>query len=61
MHFEIDKNFSPEILRKLGMELKPYHIWHLKFGAEVPETIKVGSFLETRMCPSPLCKIFSTC
>ena len=32
MHFEIDKNFIPEILEQLDMELKQYHIWHLKFG-----------------------------
>ena len=24
--FEIDKNFNPEILRELDMELKTYHI-----------------------------------
>ena len=33
MHFKIDKNFIPEILRHLDMKLKPCHIWHLKFGA----------------------------
>ena len=31
--FEIDKSFNPEILTELDMELKTYHIWHLKFGA----------------------------
>ena len=35
MHFKIGMNFMLEILRQLDMELKLYHIWHLKFGAVV--------------------------
>ena len=44
MHFEIDKNFIPEILRKLDMELKPYYIWHLKFGARSLKLSKWAHF-----------------
>lgn len=32
-----------------------------KIWRKVPETIKMNSTLEIRMCLSPLCKIFSTC
>ena len=44
-----DYNFIPEILRQLNTELKPYHIWHLILS-KVPETIKIRSSLEIRMC-----------
>ena len=45
--FEIIKNFIPEILKQLDMDLKLIHIWHLKSGAKVPETIKLSSPLES--------------
>ena len=34
MHFEVIKNFIPDLLRQLDMELKPYRKWHLKSGAK---------------------------
>ena len=33
VHFKIDKNFIPEILKQLDIELKLYHKWYIKFGA----------------------------
>ena len=33
-------NFIPELLRQLDMELKLYHIWHLKFGARFPKLLE---------------------
>ena len=38
--FEIIKNFIPEILRQLDMELKLFNIWHLKSGAKFPKLLK---------------------
>ena len=32
-----------------------------KIWSKIPKTIKMSSYLETRMCLSPLCKIFATC
>ena len=45
--FETIKNFIPEILEQLDMELKLFHIWHLKSGAKFPETIKMSSSLKS--------------
>ena len=55
-----DYNFIPEILRQLDLQLKPYHIWHLKFDAGFLKPSRLSSSLETRTCLLPLCKIFAT-
>ena len=52
--FEIDKNFIPEILRQLHMELKPYYIWHLKFGARFLKLWK-WAHLDKSECVCRLC------
>ena len=38
--FAIIKNLIPEILRQLDMELKLFHIWHLKSGAKFQKLLK---------------------
>ena len=40
MIFEIIKNFIPEILKQLVMELKLFHIRHLKSGAKFQKLLK---------------------
>ena len=59
--FEIDKNFIPEILRQLHMELKPYYIWHLKFGARFLKLWKWAHLDKSECVCRLLCKIFATC
>ena len=38
--FKIIKNFISEILKQSGMELKLFHIWHLKSGAKLQKLLK---------------------
>ena len=46
-------------LKKVRYETETVSYVAPKIWRKVPETIKMSSFLETRICLSPLCKIFA--